>query len=151
MPTIRRYADDEAERAALVEEIGRLVRLGVEPGEVAVLVRVNAQLPDLERALTHAGIPFRVRGQRFFERREVIDARQLLRRTSLSETGRALIDALRVLFAERLGLGTEPETGGDEARERSASLELLLRIAEDLIGDGAGADGRRAHRRDRGA
>ncbi|HXI46514.1 MAG TPA: 3'-5' exonuclease, partial [Candidatus Acidoferrales bacterium] len=40
--------------------------------------------------------------------------------------------------AERLGLGAEAEAGGDEARERAASLELLVDIAQDLAGSHAG-------------
>ena len=58
--------------------IRALLGQGIEPGEIAILVRVNAQLPELEQALTRAGIAFRVRGQRFFERREVKEARRLL-------------------------------------------------------------------------
>ena len=132
-PSIRRFADDEAERRALVDDIRAQLRAGTEPGEIAVLVRINAQLPDLEQALTRAGIAFRVRGGRFFERREVREARQLLRRTKLFATGPGLVDAVRSLFAERLGLGADIEAGGEEAREREASLELIIGIAADLV------------------
>ena len=132
-PSIRRFADDEAERCALVDDIRAQLRAGIEPGEIAVLVRINAQLPDLEQALTRAGIAFRVRGQRFFERREVREARQLLRRARLPSIGPALVDAVRSLFAERLGLGADVEASGEEAQEREASLELLVGIAADLV------------------
>jgi DNA helicase II / ATP-dependent DNA helicase PcrA len=135
IPTIRRYPDDESERAALTEGIEDLLRLGIDAKGIAVLVRINAQLPELERALTAAGIPFRVRGQRFFERREVRQARRLLGRERLAEAGPALVDAIRALFVARLGLGLESDAAGDEARERAASLELLLRIAEDLAAE----------------
>ena len=135
-PSIRRFADDEAERCALVDDIRAQLRAGIEPGEIAVLVRVNAQLPDLEQALTRAGIAFRVRGARFFERREVREARQLLRRTTLSATGPGLVDAVRSLFAERLGLGADVEASGEEAQEREASLELIIGIAADLVAGG---------------
>jgi DNA helicase-2/ATP-dependent DNA helicase PcrA len=135
-PTIRRYADDEAERAALVDGIRVQIRAGTEPREIAVLVRINAQLPDIELALTRAGIAFRVRGQRFFERQEVREARQLLRRAGLAVLGTALVEAVRELFVQRLGLGADGETSGEEGRERSASLELIIRI----IGDLASAD-----------
>jgi len=49
-----------------------------------VLVRINAQVPPIEAALTRAGIVFRVRGQRFFERPEVREALRLLRRLPAS-------------------------------------------------------------------
>ncbi len=67
-PTIQRFRDDTAELAAIVAQTRRLVAAGTDPGEIAVLVRINAQLPPIEQALTRAGIPFRVRGRRFFER-----------------------------------------------------------------------------------
>ena len=131
-PTIRRYAGNEAERDALVDGIRVQLRSGTEPGEIAVLVRINAQLPETEQALTRAGIAFRVRGQRFFERREVREARQLLRRARPSAIGPALVEAVRELFAERLGLDADVEAAGEEGRERSASLELIVGIVADL-------------------
>jgi DNA helicase-2/ATP-dependent DNA helicase PcrA len=136
-PTIQRFADAAAEQAALVSGIRALLTDGTEAGEVAVLVRINAQLPPLEQALTRAGIPFRVRGQRFFDRREVRDARVLLRRARTSATGSALVREVRSLFAERLGFGGDgleaDDAAGDEAREREASLELLLGIVADVV------------------
>jgi len=131
-PTVRRYADAAGELAALVSTMRNELRNGTEPSEIAVLVRINAQLPEIEQALTRAGILFQVRGQRFFARREVTDARRLLRGATLPETGATLVAAVRRLFTERLGLGAEAEAAGDEARERSASLERLVEIAQDL-------------------
>jgi DNA helicase-2/ATP-dependent DNA helicase PcrA len=141
-PSIRRYPTADAELAAIVEGIGRLIRGGTDPGEIAVLVRINAQLPELEGALTRAAIPFRVRGQRFFERPEVRDARRLLARARLAETGPALAAAIRALFAERLGLDLDDEdrgraSRGSEAAERAASLQLLVELAEDAAGANA--------------
>lgn len=135
-PTIRRFTDDEAERAAIVGRIRELVREGIEPQEIAILVRVNAQLVDLEQALTRASIPFRVRGQRFFERREVREARRLLAAAAAKPgglPGPALVGSIRTLLEQRLGLGASGADAGDEARERDASLQLLLSIVRDLV------------------
>jgi DNA helicase-2/ATP-dependent DNA helicase PcrA len=132
VPTIRRFADDDAERAALVLGIRELLRAGIEPGEIAILVRINAQLPELEEALTRAGIPFAIRGQRFFDRREIREARRLLRGADREAVGVALVGEVRRLFEERLGLGGDAASAGDEAAERSASLETLLSIVADL-------------------
>jgi len=132
VPTIRRFADDEAERAALVSGIRELLQAGIEPGEIAVLVRINAQLPELEQALTRSAIPFAIRGQRFFDRREIRDARRLLRTAKLTAVGTSLIVDVRRLFEERLGLGGDAEGRGDEAAERSASLETLVSIVADV-------------------
>ena len=150
-PSMRRYTDDEAERAGIVGAIRALLGQGIEGGEIAILVRVNAQLPEIEQALTRAGIAFRVRGQRFFDRREVKEARRLLASVPapgagdgdgvgarVASSGPALIGTIRTLFGKRLGLGADVESGGDEARERAASLELLLGIVSDVVGSKPG-------------
>ena len=140
-PTIRRYADEDAERIAIVAAIQGLLEDGVDAGEIAILVRINAQLPELERALTRGGVPFRVRGQRFFDRREVRDARRLLGRPGGSDaTGARLAADIRKRFGERLGFGADADAAGDEAREREASLELILRIVEDVVVANPGAN-----------
>ena len=79
-PSIDRFADADAELAHLVATIRRLVGEGIATAEIAILVRINAQIPPIEAALTKARIPFRVRGQRFFDRPEIRDALRLLRR-----------------------------------------------------------------------
>jgi DNA helicase-2/ATP-dependent DNA helicase PcrA len=131
-PTIHRHADAEAELRALVAGIRGIIASGVPPAEVAVLVRINAQLPAIEEALTRAGMGFQVRGQRFFERTEVRQARQLLTRAHLTEIGPQLLASIRGLFVDALGLAEPTEQAGDEARERTAALELLLDILADL-------------------
>ena len=156
-PSIRRFVDDEGERAAIVAAIQSLLGQGIQPGEIAILVRINAQLPDLEQSLTRAGISFRVRGQRFFDRREVKEARRLLARLASDDAGdagdideagdvgrigSALLGRIRTLFEKRLGLGGDADAGGDEARERQASLELILSIVADALAADRPAAGR---------
>lgn len=132
-PTIDRFAGPEVELAAFVAGIKRLIGAGIAESEIAVLVRINAQLPPIEDELTRAGIHYSVRGQRFYMRQEVRDARALLRRTEIAATGAALHKAVRDLFIKRLGYEPDAETVGEEARERAASLDLLLTIAADLV------------------
>jgi DNA helicase-2/ATP-dependent DNA helicase PcrA len=132
-PTIERFAGPEVEVNALVAGIRRLLAKAVPPSEIAVLVRINAQLPLIEDALTRAGLAYTVRGQRFYQRSEVREARRLLGRAHLEHTGAALVEAMRTLFAERLGYDAGTDATGDEAEERAASLELLLAIASDLV------------------
>ena len=132
-PAIDRFAGPEVELNALVEGIRKLIGSGVAKSEIAVLVRINAQLPPIEEALTRAGIEYTVRGQRFYQRAEVRDARRLIRDAGLTETGTPLMDALRALFKNGLGYEAGAETEGEEARERAASLELLLTIASDVV------------------
>ena len=131
-PAVGRYADSDAEVAGIVAWIRAVAAAGVAPTETAVLVRINAQLPAIEDGLTRAAIGFTVRGQRFFDRREIREALHLLRRARPAETGDALVAAVEQLFVKQMGLDDVASDAGQEGRERAASLELLLGIVEDL-------------------
>ncbi len=132
-PSLRPYRDGHAEATALAVEAKRLISTGVRADEIAVLTRINAQLATIEAALTAAGVPYQVRGQRFFDRREVRDAIELVRRGSLSEQGPAFIDAVRALWAAELGYGDAALLEGAEGRERAAALDTLLEMGADLV------------------
>jgi len=131
-PTISRHLTAEAELAALAASIGALVDAGTAASEIAVLVRMNAQLAPIEAALTRAGIGYRVRGLGFYRRPDVRAAIALVRRTG-DATGEALAGAIRALWARELGYeeGAAPE--GGEARERAAALDTLGAIVADVI------------------
>ena len=131
-PVLRPYADGVAELDGLTAGVRELVGSGTPPSEVAVLVRMNAQLPAIEEALVRAGIPYRVRGTRFHDRVEVRGAVDVLRRARLTAAGPALAHAVRALWERELGLGEAA------AEERTAALETLLAILDDLVrADGA--------------
>ena len=135
-PAVRRFATPEAELGEILAWIRSVRAVGTALTEIAVLVRMNAQLPPIEEALTRAGLPFTVRGQRFFDRREIRDARRLLQRAQFKESGEALVGAVELLLNEKLGLDDVAADAGQEGRDRAASLELLVGI----IGDLAAAD-----------
>lgn len=159
-PTIRRWADAASELAFLTTTIGRTIADGIAPAEIAVLVRTNAQIPPIEASLTRAGIPFRVRGQRFFERPEVREALRLLRRPgpaarALSApgsgdqsgigsgpmTGTALVDRLEARLVSELGYEPDlPSGAGRAAVERNESLGLVLEIARSAVDADPGTD-----------
>ena len=65
-PAIRRCADGDAELDLLVATIRRLTGDGLPAAEIAVLVRMNAQVPPLEAALTWLplGAQYFVRGRK---------------------------------------------------------------------------------------
>jgi len=141
-PSIDRFADADAELVHLVATIRRLVGEGILTSEIAILVRINAQIPPIEAALTKARIPFRVRGQRFFERPEIRDALRLLRRLPEEAVGSMLLAAFDAQLRSELGFEDEssggaaagpPSRAGAEARERTASLGLLLAIAGEAV------------------
>ena len=145
-PSIRRFADGggraHRDRRHDPRAPGRQRGLRHDPGgddaasEIAILVRINAQIPPIEAALTKARIPFRVRGQRFFERPEVRDALRLLRRMPAAADaprGSLLLAALDARFRADLGFEAEDQGGGAEARERTANLALVLEIAGEAV------------------
>jgi DNA helicase-2/ATP-dependent DNA helicase PcrA len=132
-PTITAHGSEEVELAAIVAAMRRAHVGGTPWSEMAVLVRLNAQLPPVEDALRAAEVPFRVRGQRFFERPEIREAVGLLRRRPPDATGEALRDALQTLLERRLGYGEDTTGAGAEARERQAALASLLSMVERLV------------------
>jgi len=135
-PTIERRADEQAELAGIVARIRTLVAADVSPAEIAVLVRMNAQLAPIEEAFTRAGIAYQVRGRRFYDRPDVRAAKDVLRKVPEGVAGTPFRGA--VLDRWRSAFGYDPDgggdgAGGDEARERTAALDTLLGILEDRL------------------
>ena len=113
-----------------------LARDGTAHGAMAILVRTNAQLPAIEDALGAAGIPFHVRGERFFARPEV---RRAVRVAAGARTRAPTSDAT-ALGSDRLAGAFERELG----------------VRRDAVPDGEAAarasrGGRHAARAGRGA
>jgi DNA helicase-2/ATP-dependent DNA helicase PcrA len=132
LPTISKHDDAAHELAALVAWIRARLGEGVAPADVAVLVRMNAQLAPIEEALTRAGVAYQVRGMRFYDRPEVRSAVASLRRPPIDATGAALPSAIRARWADAVGYEEDGAPEGEEARERQASLETLLAIVDGL-------------------
>ncbi|HLO35986.1 MAG TPA: ATP-dependent helicase, partial [Candidatus Deferrimicrobium sp.] len=124
-PMIQGYPDGAMELAALTRTIRAMLAAAgperIEPAEIAILVRMNAQLAPVEEALTRAGIAYQVRGVRFYERPEVAAALATIRRLATDATGRALATAIRAAFRDELGhepgdtASTPDGPRGDEA------------------------------------
>ncbi|HEX5829003.1 MAG TPA: ATP-dependent DNA helicase UvrD2 [Candidatus Limnocylindrales bacterium] len=132
-PTITKHQHAEAELAALVAGIRDRLGEGIAPAEIAVLVRINAQLAPIEEALTRAGIAYVVRGLRFYDRSEVRAAiESLRRRPAIEETGARLVAAIRERWSDTVGYEEDAAPEGDEARERQASLDTLLAIVRTV-------------------
>jgi len=138
-PTRSAFADPAAELAGLVVAIRERIREGVAAGEIAVLVRLNAQLPPIEAALTTAAIPYVVRGGRFYERQDVRAALRAIQRSAPAATGPDLPAAIQAVFASAFGYDPDAPRGGPEERERAADLAVLLAIAEEFAA-GSGRD-----------
>ncbi len=137
-PRFNEYDDEPAEAVAVAQRIAALIKDGTPASEIAVLYRINAQSEQFENALTEAGIPYQVRGgEGFFQRQEIRQAADALRRTAArddlpegADSGENLIALVRAALAP-LGL-TDAEPPGAQARERWTSLRSLVSLAEEL-------------------
>jgi DNA helicase-2/ATP-dependent DNA helicase PcrA len=135
-PEIRGFPTDDTEVDAIVEAIRTLARSGTSHGAMAILVRTNAQLPTLEDALGRSGVPFHVRGERFFARPEVrraVRVAAVLDRPPDTEPTDALPARLAVAFERELGVRRDAVPDGEAAAARHAAVVTLLELAEELV------------------
>jgi DNA helicase-2/ATP-dependent DNA helicase PcrA len=134
-PRFTEYADEPAECAAVARQAGALIAAGTPPGEIAVLVRINAQTQGFEQALADAGVPFQLRGaERFFERPEVRQAVALLRGAARSASAQDVPAAQVRPVLAGLGLAPQPPAGRGVARDRWESLAVVAQLAATLAG-----------------
>lgn len=132
-PTIAGFASGEKELAAMIGSIRSLAREGISHGEMAVLVRTNAQLPPIERAFGAAGIGFHVRGEGFFARPEVRRAIAVVRALARSSDETQLVDRIEAAFERQLGVRRDRPPDGEQAAERHAAVLALLELAEEVV------------------
>lgn len=79
-PTLTGAWDSEEEARLIGEEIEALQHKGHSLAEIAILVRVSAQMREIEDRFVTLGLPYRViGGPRFYERQEIRDALAYLR------------------------------------------------------------------------
>ena len=135
-----RYADEEAEASGVAASVAGLIRQGIPPQEIAILVRINAHMERFERTLNDASVPYVVRGaERFYDRPEVRQALVLLRGAARAEgagtdaTGLPgeLPAAVRHVLASA-GLTPAPPAARGAVRERWESLAAIAGLADNL-------------------
>jgi DNA helicase-2/ATP-dependent DNA helicase PcrA len=131
-PTIAGFATGEDELAAMIDSIRSLARDGTAHGDMAVLVRTNAQLPPIERALGTAGIGFHVRGEGFFARPEVRRAIAVVRTLARGSDEAPLVERVEAAFERQLGVRRGHPPDGEGAAERHAAVLTLLELADEL-------------------
>jgi DNA helicase-2/ATP-dependent DNA helicase PcrA len=146
-PVVTRYPDEEAEAAGVAAEAAALIKGSVPAHEIAILLRINAQVERFERALADGGVPYVVRGaERFYDRPEVRQALVLIRGAARAEgagtdaTGLPdrLPAAVRHVLASA-GLTAVPPAARGAVRERWESLAAIAGLAEDLATSRPGA------------
>ncbi len=86
----------------IATKIQELMEQGMRASEIAVLYRENFQSRAIEEAFLHFGIPYRVLGTKFFERKEVKDVLSYLR-ASLNPKSR--LDTTRAASVPARGIG----------------------------------------------
>jgi DNA helicase-2/ATP-dependent DNA helicase PcrA len=134
-PVLTRYGDDASEAAGVVVQIRGLIAAGVPVGEIAVLVRINADTARFEQELTQAQVPYVVRGaERFYERPVVRQALVLFRGAARGEaaSGQDPLPAAVRDVLTGIGFTGGPPAGGSAARERWESLAALAELADDM-------------------
>ena len=130
---------EHAEARFITREIDRLAdEHGVQPGDVAIFYRTNAQSRTLEDMLMRAGLPYRVvGGTRFYERKEIKDALAYLRALSNPDDD---VNVRRILNEPKRGIGAKSESVvADYATAHRISFFAAARQAADVPGLGAAA------------
>ena len=110
---------------------------GIAAEQIAVLVRTNGQLVGFEAAFRAAGVPFQVRGERFFARPEIRRAVGAVRSTRRAAAERptelpTLTDRLAATWARALDFRPDEVPAAEEARQRHGALLALLEIGREL-------------------
>lgn len=133
-PQVMSFADEPAEAAGIADQARDLIASGTSPGDIAVLVRINATLPALEEAFAERGLPVIVRGgERFFDRGEVREGITRLRgaaRSGESHDGTLAEQVAAVLAV--MGFTPEPPRGTGPVRQRWESLASLHALATGM-------------------
>ena len=132
-PEIGGFTSEEAELGGITKAIRALAAAGTPHGSIAVLVRTNAQLPAIERVLGVAGIPFHVRGERFFSWPEVRRAVRVATALGRVDDGVPLVDRLAGAFERELGVRRDVVPTGEAAGERHGAVVTLLELADELV------------------
>ena len=98
-PSVQGFKDEYSEISGVLQEITGLLTAGIQPQEIAILARTNAQLSAFERAMNKSGIPYQVRNtERFFERTDVREFLKQVRQASVIPVeGSSWIDELRTI------------------------------------------------------
>ncbi|KND46894.1 MAG: DNA helicase II / ATP-dependent DNA helicase PcrA [Parcubacteria bacterium C7867-004] len=134
---IRLYQAGNAEQEArfVARQIQTSIRAGTKPEDIAVLFRTNFQSRALEEAFLGAGVPYKVLGTRFLDRKEVKDVlawvRLALDPTREADRMRAVQSPTRGIGKVTLGKLTEGKRGELKPAER-AKVETFERLVEEL-------------------
>ncbi|MEW1833927.1 ATP-dependent helicase [Microbacterium sp. NPDC079995] len=130
-PEVTAYDDDAAEADGIANRIAAQIAAGVDPQEIAVLYRLNAQSAPLLSALSSRGIPATVLGgKRFWDLPEVRQALLALRGASVAPLSGSFLATVRDVLRS-LGLTDEAPPAGGALRDAWEARAAVLRLAEE--------------------
>ncbi len=128
----------EGEGRFIARECMKLIRQGNAPEEIAILFRTNFQSRVLEESLLAAGVPYRLLGTRFFDRKEVKDVlawvRLALDPSRENDRARAVQTPPRGIGKVTLGkmIANKPEDFKPSERIKVAAFEQVVQNLAQL-------------------
>jgi DNA helicase-2/ATP-dependent DNA helicase PcrA len=130
-PVLVHAATDADEARAVSRRVREQIEGGVRPENIAILYRINSQSLVIEAALSAAGVPFRVRGSRFFEEQTVRETMLIVRGTAASDPTHGARDAVGMILREHFGWASKPPSNPTE-RHSWNLLAAISDIADSL-------------------
>lgn len=136
-------AGNEADEAwYIAQQIQTLIAHGTSADQIAILYRENFQSRVLEEACLGFGVPYRVLGTKFYERKEVKDSMSFIRaalnpqsRTDLARAAAAIPRGIgKVTLDKMFESGIESLTGAAKAKVDAfrAELDTIRHAAEKV-------------------
>ena len=125
--------DNEKEESSyVVREIKKLIGEGVNPEDIAILYRTNAQSRIIEEEMLKANIPYKIIGSfYFYNRKEIKDLLCYLR---LINNPKDDVSLLRCINTPKRGIGEKTiENITDKANEMGSSLFDAIESGKELV------------------
>ncbi len=133
-------AKNEVDEAWFIaQSAAQLIVNGIKASEIAVLYRENFMSRTIEEAMIRHGVPYRVLGTRFFERKEVKDMLSYLR-AAMNPQSR--IDLTRIVAVPPRGIGKvtlekmldgkDDELSGATAAKVAAFRGLIMKLTHAI-------------------
>lgn len=125
-------ASDEKDEAFYVKcEIEKLIEEGIQPQDIAILYRTNAQSRNMEEALLQANIPYKVVGSFYFYNRKEI--KDLIAYLKLIHNQQDDISLLRAINTPKRGIGNKTiENLSAKASASQTSLFEAITTGKEL-------------------
>ena len=138
-PQVRSAPTDNDEARSIAADIAGVIAAGTAPQDIAILYRINSQSIALESALGAAGVPFRVRGSRFFEEQAVRETMLILRGTAATNPTMSARDALGMILREHFNWVSKPPANPIERHSWNV-LAAVRSLAESMPDTATAAD-----------